>query len=1088
MSSKRSRRKSARRGVARRQRIESLESRQMFAVDPLGVFLGASCEHHETSEPDFWYDATAEYDLDARIGDLEQTLAAANELTGLKRARNDYGFLGLGQTVAVIDSGIAWDHPNLGGGFGSGYRVVGGWDFSEEDDPNPYDDGPAGAHGTHVAGIVGATKGTTGDEGVAPGVDLVGLRVFNDQGAGYFGWVEKALRWVHTYRNSFASPITAVNLSLGTAWNAATVPSWSMLEDELAQLKADGIFIAVSAGNSFTTYNTSGLSYPAASSSVVPVMSVDDNGVLSYFSQRHSRAIAAPGRTVRSTVPDYVGNQNGRTDDWASFSGTSMAAPYVAGASVLVREAMQFVGYTNITQDTIYNHMMSTADEVFDAATSAFYKRLNVGAALDALMPVDDFSSVAASAFDLGAIGSAGKEVRGTIGSRGDVDYFQFTATTSGTVMFAATTTHYLAASWIGDGVASSDGLTYTIQVEAGQSYTVGLGTAGGVGHFALAITTKTSIPFVDWGAVSQQLRTGVGVSGESWYSVTAEQAGYLTAEAFYSANCQVKLAWFNANFEQVTSSAVSTLGAECQRVDRYVNAGERLLLRVSGSGDGVDVRLTNLVSIEDGVLLVNATDGDDTLAFKAGSTTHEVVVNGVTYNVDAADVRSIRIEAGGGRDAITIKGTAGNETATLQSGLTEVRGTGYSVAVVAAENVFVDGGGGVDTATLYDTAGNDKLTAHPRDVLLELANGNALRVAGFRQTRIDASRGYDTAEVFDSAGDDTYAAWTNRIHMTDGTYVIDARNFDRTLARSVAGGADRAALYDSIGDDVYAAFATRAYLSGEGFFNDTQGFSRTTALATAGGFDRAVFEDSAGDDVFVATPTRAYLVGAGFFNDATGFDRTTAYASTGNDRAEFHDSAGNDEYATWSDRAVIYGAGYWNDARNFDRTNAYATGGNDKAVFYDTPGDDVYMAWSDRTVLCGSGYFNDARGFDRTSAIASGGNDRAVFYDSAGDDVYAAWSDRATLYGTGYSHDARGFDRTVAHATAGGNDRAVLYDSNGQDLLMVRAWGASLSGTGYFNETRGFRQVTGQLVNGGVNTADLKAVDYLFHLIGEWT
>ncbi len=82
-----------------------------------------------------------------------------------------YGLDGKGQTVAVIDSGIAWDHYALGNGFGEGNKVVGGWDFAENDS-NPYDDGPAGYHGSHVAGIIGSTDSQY--TGVAQGVDLVG--------------------------------------------------------------------------------------------------------------------------------------------------------------------------------------------------------------------------------------------------------------------------------------------------------------------------------------------------------------------------------------------------------------------------------------------------------------------------------------------------------------------------------------------------------------------------------------------------------------------------------------------------------------------------------------------------------------------------------------------------------------------------------------------------------------------------------------------------------------------------------------------------------------------------------------------------
>jgi subtilisin family serine protease len=322
--------------------------------------------------------------LDATLNDeVEATAIDATSDAELAEILAAYGLTGSGQTVAVIDSGIAYDHIALGGGYGSSYRVVGGYDFVEND-ANPYDDGPSGGHGTHVAGIIAAD----GDEysGVATAVDLVSLRVFDDSGDGSMTDIEAALRWVHENRNAFANPITTVNLSLGTSTNTLSASAAAILEDELAQLEADGIFIAVAAGNHFNTYKVAGLSYPASSSYVVAVSSVDSNGMLSSFSQRATWAICAPGRSITSTVPDYLGNHNGVADDYAAYSGTSMAAPYVAGAAVLLREAFNSVGITNVNQDLIYEQMVNTADTIHDSATGDNYLRLNLANALEAVL------------------------------------------------------------------------------------------------------------------------------------------------------------------------------------------------------------------------------------------------------------------------------------------------------------------------------------------------------------------------------------------------------------------------------------------------------------------------------------------------------------------------------------------------------------------------------------------------------------------------------------------------------------------------------------------------------------------------------
>ncbi|QEG36642.1 S8 family serine peptidase [Bythopirellula goksoeyrii] len=1046
-------------------RIEPLEERRVMSADPLSGFLGegiihhafdesivhhgfveesSSIEHHLASEPDYWFDPSESFTFEEQIGEIEQALSSAHNATGLNQVLADYGFTGKGQTVAIIDSGIAYNHFALGGGLGANYRVVGGYDFTEND-ADPYDDGPEGSHGTHVAGIVGGDAGA--DHGVASGVDLVGLRVFDDSGAGYMSWVERALQWVHDNRTSFENPITAVNLSLGIPGYNSSSSLITNLDDEFSQLKADGIFISVSAGNGWASYNTPGLGNPASSPNVVPVMSVKDNGQLAGYSQRDVRAIAAPGSSIRSTIPDYKGNNNGIDDDYAYYSGTSMASPYIAGASVLIREAMQFVGYTDITQDTIYDHMRDTADEFLDAATNLTFKRINIEAAISALMPSDDYGSTLATAFNLGNLTSTVSQ-SGVIGTLNDIDYFKFTASSDGTVTVEADNmTHELAAAWTVSGstgtVSGNQNESFSFDVVAGQTYTVGFSSSGGLGYFTLDATLEASntFTFTDWGTVSYAQLNGLSVEGESWYRVQASQAGYMTVEgAFDAQGGQVNLMLYDVNMQMVTSGNAA---GGISRVDAYATAGEEFYVCVQGMNDAVDYRLSNLVTVNGTTVNVTGTTGDDTFAFTAGDT-HQVTVNGVTHNFAAIAVTNIILDGGAGNDTIVMTGTSGNETATLRVGSANLTGTGFAVDTVSTENVKVYGGGGQDEVTLYDSAGDDLLTSQGQHVTLVLASGEILETINFQKSRAYASSGNDSAEFLDTIGDDVVAAWSNRVYMTGTDYLNDARNFDQTVSRSIAGGNDRVAFYDTTGDDVFAAWSTRAYMIGDGYFNDTRGFGRTTALATSGGYDRAAF----------------------------------------------YDTTGNDVYVTWSDRAVLYGSGYYNDARGFERTTALATrGGYDQAVFFDSPGNDVYVAWSNQAVIYGpsSNYYHDARGFDRTTASATaGGYDQAVFFDSVGDDVYVAWSNQAYMYCNGYRNEARGFDRTKAQATSGGNDLAIFYDSAGDDRVVAAAWGAYVAGGVFHNEARDFDDITVHLTNGGNDETDIVAADYAFQLLGQ--
>ena len=202
--------------------------------------------------------------------DSEIDLITAIRQTGADIAQSELGLSGRGVNVAVIDTGIDFDHPDLGGCFGPGCRVAKGFDFvgdAFDNDtvttvtPDPFPDDCNG-HGTHVAGIIGAN----GDiKGVAPGVTFFAYRVFGCEGT---TTADIMLDAMERARHDGAD---VVNISIGSAFQWPEYPT-ARAADRLVR---HGIVVVASAGNDGVT-GLYAASAPSVGARVIAVASFDN--------------------------------------------------------------------------------------------------------------------------------------------------------------------------------------------------------------------------------------------------------------------------------------------------------------------------------------------------------------------------------------------------------------------------------------------------------------------------------------------------------------------------------------------------------------------------------------------------------------------------------------------------------------------------------------------------------------------------------------------------------------------------------------------------------------------------------------------
>ncbi|MBD2666647.1 peptidase S8 and S53 subtilisin kexin sedolisin [Richelia sinica FACHB-800] len=305
------------------------------------------------------------------------------------------GYTGKGIIVAVLDTGVDYNHEDLNNNIWTNTKEVAGNGI--DDDGNGYVDDTNGwnfndgnnnvldnnGHGTHVSGTIAAENNSSGITGIAYDSQIMAVKVLDENGSGSYNSITKGIYY------AVDNGAKVINLSLGG--NSGN----KNLQTALEYASSKGVIVVMAAGNN----GSSQPAYPAqyANKTGIAVGAVDQNNNLADFSNRSGSTdmayVTAPGVDIYSTLPN---------NQYAYYSGTSMASPHVAGVVALMLSANP-----NLTESQVRTIVMDTSvngnNQQTPPSSQPSFDSPSLFPPFDSILPIDLISRVVEGNFTFNA-------------------------------------------------------------------------------------------------------------------------------------------------------------------------------------------------------------------------------------------------------------------------------------------------------------------------------------------------------------------------------------------------------------------------------------------------------------------------------------------------------------------------------------------------------------------------------------------------------------------------------------------------------------------------------------------------------------